>query len=147
MHSFNPSTGKQRQVDLCEFKARLDYRVSPRPGGATERPCLKKTKTKTNKQTNKNHRCQGTGDNHEGLALTGASQAPIREHLSIPSHLGQPMELRQNSIKALSRGTLEHFGTGQDGTGREEEIAGTKQTACKSMWVKALRKELATKVA
>ena len=24
-HTFNPSTGRQRQTDLCEFKATLDY--------------------------------------------------------------------------------------------------------------------------
>ena len=42
------SLGRQRQVDLCEFKASLVYRVSSRTtAGATEKPCLKKTKTKT----------------------------------------------------------------------------------------------------
>ena len=42
--------GRQKQVDLCEFKASLVYIVSSRTAGATGRPCLKKTK---NKQTNK----------------------------------------------------------------------------------------------
>ena len=42
--------GKQRQVDFCEFKASLLYKVSSRTsqGCFTEKPCLK------NKQTNKN---------------------------------------------------------------------------------------------
>ena len=34
--------GRQRQVDLFEFKARLVYIVSSRSAGATRRPCLKK---------------------------------------------------------------------------------------------------------
>ena len=38
--------GRQRQVDLCEFKASLVYRVSSRTAGATGRPCLEKTKKK-----------------------------------------------------------------------------------------------------
>ena len=40
--------GRQRQADLCEFEARLVYRVSSRTGfGATEKPCLEKqNKTK-----------------------------------------------------------------------------------------------------
>ena len=28
-HAFNPSTGEQRQTDLCEFKDSLVYRVIP----------------------------------------------------------------------------------------------------------------------
>ena len=28
-HAFNPSTGEQRQKDLCEFKDSLVYRVIP----------------------------------------------------------------------------------------------------------------------
>ena len=35
---------RQRDADLCEFKASLRYRVSFRIAGATGRPCLKKTK-------------------------------------------------------------------------------------------------------
>ena len=54
--------GRQRQVDLCEFKASLVYRVSSRVVRATEKPYLKNKQTKnkptthpkqTNKQTNK----------------------------------------------------------------------------------------------
>jgi hypothetical protein len=41
--------GRQRQVDLCEFKASLVYRVSSRIARATQRnpDWKKKTKTKT----------------------------------------------------------------------------------------------------
>ena len=42
-----PGLRRQRQVDLCKFKARLVYRVNSRTGTkATEEPCLEK-------QTNK----------------------------------------------------------------------------------------------
>ena len=37
-----PALGRQRQEDLCEFKANLVHRMSSKPGGAIERPCLKK---------------------------------------------------------------------------------------------------------
>jgi hypothetical protein len=36
-----PAPGRQRQVDLCEFKASLVYRVSPRTGRATQRNLFK----------------------------------------------------------------------------------------------------------
>ena len=43
-----PALGRQRQVDLCEFEASLDYRVSSRAGStATEKPCLEKQTKKT----------------------------------------------------------------------------------------------------
>ena len=38
--------GRQRQVDLCEFKASLVYRASSRTAEATGRPCLEKTEKK-----------------------------------------------------------------------------------------------------
>ena len=34
--------GRQRQADLCEFKASLFYIASSRPAGTKGRPCLKK---------------------------------------------------------------------------------------------------------
>ena len=37
---------RQRQVDLCEFKASLVYIPSSRPAGSKGRPYLKKTKKK-----------------------------------------------------------------------------------------------------
>jgi hypothetical protein len=41
-----PALGRQRQVDLCELKASLVYRVNYRIARATtEKPYLKKTKT------------------------------------------------------------------------------------------------------
>ena len=53
VHTFNPSTGRQRQVDLCEFKASLVYRASSRTGSkATEKHCLKKTNQPTNQEMN-----------------------------------------------------------------------------------------------
>ena len=39
-----PALGRQRQADLCEFKASLIYSVSSRTARATKRPCLKKKK-------------------------------------------------------------------------------------------------------
>ena len=39
--SFILALGRQRQMDLCEFKAGLVYRVSSRPARAIRRPCLK----------------------------------------------------------------------------------------------------------
>ena len=45
--------GRQRQVDLCEFKGSLDYIASSRTAGATGRPCLKKTKNKTKQKHKK----------------------------------------------------------------------------------------------
>ena len=43
--------GRQKQADLCEFKANLVHRTSSRTTkvGDTEKPCLKKQK-QTNKQ-------------------------------------------------------------------------------------------------
>ena len=54
----NLALGRQKQVDFCEFKANLVFKVSSRTGSiATEKPCLEKKqinkKTQTNKQTNK----------------------------------------------------------------------------------------------
>jgi hypothetical protein len=44
--------GRQKQVDLCEFKASLGYRVNSRTARATQRtPVFKKAKT--NKNPNK----------------------------------------------------------------------------------------------
>ena len=37
VHTFNPSTGRQRQENLCEFKASLVCRVSSRTARATQR--------------------------------------------------------------------------------------------------------------
>ena len=34
-HAFNPSIGRQRQEDLCEFEASLVYRASSRTARAT----------------------------------------------------------------------------------------------------------------
>jgi hypothetical protein len=58
----SPALGRQRQLDLCEFKASLVYRVSSRIVRAvTQRNLVlrnqtipnPKTKTNTNKQANK----------------------------------------------------------------------------------------------
>ena len=48
-----PALGRQRQVDLCEFEARLVYRVNSKIGSkATQRNPLSKNKTKPkNKET------------------------------------------------------------------------------------------------
>lgn len=55
MHTFNTSTQRQRQADLCEFKASLVYVVSSKTAKATQGdPVSEKKKTK--KQiTSKNH--------------------------------------------------------------------------------------------
>jgi hypothetical protein len=44
--AFNPSTGRQRQADLCEFEASLVYIVSSRTARAIQRN--KKTKPNQN---------------------------------------------------------------------------------------------------
>jgi hypothetical protein len=45
-----PTLGRQRQVELCEFKASLVYRVSSRTAKATQRNPFLKNKTKQQKQ-------------------------------------------------------------------------------------------------
>jgi hypothetical protein len=51
----NPCIWEQRQVDLCEFKVRLVYRVnSGTTKATTENPCVKKNKKKQKKNKNKN---------------------------------------------------------------------------------------------
>lgn len=51
VHTFNPALGRQRRADFWESEAILLSTASSRSSGATERSCLKRTKT--NKQTNK----------------------------------------------------------------------------------------------
>ena len=41
-----PALGRQRQADLCEFKASLVYSVSSRTARATQRNPVSKKKTK-----------------------------------------------------------------------------------------------------
>ena len=46
-----PALGRQRQADLCKFKASLVYRVSPRTAKAiTQRNPISKNKTEQNKR-------------------------------------------------------------------------------------------------
>ena len=53
VHTLIPVLGRQKQADLCEFKASLVYRVSSRTVKATQRSPVLKNKTKqTNKQKN-----------------------------------------------------------------------------------------------
>ena len=47
-----PALRRQRQAELCEFKASLVYRVSSKTARVTQYKCLEKQQT--NKQTNKN---------------------------------------------------------------------------------------------
>ena len=46
-HTFNPTLRRQRQADLCEFEASLDYGESSRTARATWRKAVSKTKTNT----------------------------------------------------------------------------------------------------
>jgi hypothetical protein len=46
---------------ISEFEASLVYKVSSRTARATEKPCLKKPKTKHKKQTNKQKRLKIMG--------------------------------------------------------------------------------------
>jgi hypothetical protein len=51
VHTSNQALGRQRQVDLCELKASLVYRVSSRTARATQKnPVSKKTKNKKTKR-------------------------------------------------------------------------------------------------
>ena len=54
VYAFNPSTWRQRQVDICELEASLVYRVSSRIVKATQRNPVSKNK---NKNKNKNPCC------------------------------------------------------------------------------------------
>ena len=72
MHTFNPRLGRQRQADLCEFKAGLVYRVSSRTARAiTEKPCLER---QTDRQTNV---FGGQAGRKAGLEYTWASLSPL----------------------------------------------------------------------
>ena len=52
--SLIPALGRQRQVDLREFKASLVYRMSSRTDSkATEKPCLEKKQTNKKKKKKK----------------------------------------------------------------------------------------------
>jgi hypothetical protein len=53
VHDFNPSTTEQKQVDLCEFKASLVYRVSSRTDRDTQRNPVMKNKNKQTTTTTK----------------------------------------------------------------------------------------------
>jgi hypothetical protein len=54
VHTFNPSTWEAEQVDLCEFKAILVYRVISRTAKATERnPILKRPKVNKERKEKK----------------------------------------------------------------------------------------------
>lgn len=59
----NPSTGEERQANLCETEPSLVYVVSYRPAGATEKLCLKKQTsiTKTKKGEGTRERKKGRG--------------------------------------------------------------------------------------
>jgi len=47
VHTLNPSTWRQRLVDLCEFEARLVYRMSFRTVRDTQRNLVSNNKTKS----------------------------------------------------------------------------------------------------
>ena len=52
-----PALRKQRQADLCEFKASLVHRASSRTGSiATENPVSRKKKSSPSSRTNKEDR-------------------------------------------------------------------------------------------
>jgi hypothetical protein len=44
VHTLSPSTGRQGQADLCEFKDILVYRVSSRTARTTQKPPSPKEK-------------------------------------------------------------------------------------------------------
>jgi hypothetical protein len=49
-HTFDPSTWGGRGRQISEFKASLVYRMSSRTARATEKHCLRKTKTNKQKE-------------------------------------------------------------------------------------------------
>jgi hypothetical protein len=60
VHAFNPSIGRQRQEDLCEFEASLVYRVSSKTARAIQRnPVLQ------NKETNQQQEARPSGNESE----------------------------------------------------------------------------------
>lgn len=48
-HTFNPSTRRLRQADLCEFKTGLVYRVSSHTARVTQRSIASRKQSKNNK--------------------------------------------------------------------------------------------------
>ena len=48
----SPALGRQRQGDLCEFKASLVYKLSSRTNRATQRNPVLKNKTNNNNNNN-----------------------------------------------------------------------------------------------
>jgi hypothetical protein len=59
VHIFNPALGKERQADLCEFKASIVYRTSSRPD-YTVKPFFKKEKEERKKGRKQNKTKQKT---------------------------------------------------------------------------------------
>ena len=61
-HAFNPSIGKQRQVDFCEFAASLVYRARSRTDELNKKtlPQDAKNKSKQNKTQNQPTKKQST---------------------------------------------------------------------------------------
>lgn len=52
MHTFDPALGRQRQADICEFRASLVYTVSFRTARAvTQRNPVSKKKEREEKET------------------------------------------------------------------------------------------------
>ncbi|EGV97485.1 hypothetical protein I79_005144 [Cricetulus griseus] len=61
----NPSTQKQRQADLCEFKANLAYRVSSGTARATKtNPVSKKSNGKRKTKNKSSNNKLGVGGPH-----------------------------------------------------------------------------------
>ena len=70
-----PAFGRQRQVDVCEFKASLVYRVSSRTTRATWRnPVLKNKQTNKKTKTNKKNRKEVKG----GLSGSSACRTRVK---------------------------------------------------------------------
>ena len=92
MHTFNPSTGRQRQVGLFEFKANMVYRISPKTAKATQRNPVSKTKTKQTKQKQqkiiKQVRKQASKQAYKQASKQASKQARLTDTQREPVHDG-----------------------------------------------------------
>ena len=64
-----PVRGRGRQMDLCEFKARLVYRVSSRTVKATQRNTVLKTNNNNKREKAKTNKQKIKKDLHVGILL------------------------------------------------------------------------------
>ena len=92
-----PALRRQRQADLCEFKASLVYRASSRTESiATGKPCLKKQK-KERKKGRKGGRKEGRKEREEKVGADDSSSGNQAQ----AQHVTQLVEGLPSRLEAL----------------------------------------------